>query len=185
MLESYQEIVESFTSHSYFGNAHALTTTEEGVESCYYVELKPKYPENKHVQFATLWRLLQQHDPYVEYPSSSPNELQESLRHSFQYIIDTWNPTSADKSHRERVMSEMEKCQYSIDKNPKAVDRGTNNVVGYYLNSKYKAEKYPINIIQILSKQKPSLVLYEEWNDFMVVYEMKNVYSMFYWSTSA
>jgi len=185
MLDSYQEIIESFTSYQYFGNAHALESAEEGVDSCYYIELKPKYPENKHVQFATLWRLLQQYDPYVEYSETNPNELQENLRREFQYILDLWNPTPADISHRERVISEMEKCQSSISRNPKAIDRGVNNVVGYYLNGRYKAEKYPINILQILSKQTPSFVVSEEWNDFMVVYDMKNVYSMFHWSTSA
>ena len=80
MKESYHEILESFTSHQYFGNVHCLETAIEGIESCYYIELKPRYPQNKDVQFATLWRLLQEHDSTLEFDRSSPEVLQEQLR---------------------------------------------------------------------------------------------------------
>jgi len=49
MKESYQEIVESFSYQKYFGNVHVLETPDEGLCSFYYVELKPKFPENKDV----------------------------------------------------------------------------------------------------------------------------------------
>lgn len=184
MLESYQEIVESFTSQQYFGNAHYLHSGQEGVDSCAYIELKPRYPENKDVQFATLWRLLELHDPDQD-SSAGSDELQEQLRVQFQYILDSWNPLPAERTHKERVKDEFEKCQNSITKNTKEKNVRADEIKGYYLNGKYRGDNFPTEVVRKFLNLTPSFVVSDEWNDFMVVYEFKNVQSMFYWSTSA
>ena len=185
MLNSYQEIVESFGQQKYFGIVHSLETAEEGLESVFYVELKPRYPLNKDVQVAVLWKLQQIKDSCVSYPSKIGNELEEALRNNFQYIVDLWPPRILQPRDVSRIADIIFDCQNSINRNKKKKVWGSNHQVGYYVNSKRKGSTLPIDIINKLKSAKTGFVVCDDWNELMVVLEFKNVYSLFYWYTGA
>ena len=185
MLNSYQEIIESFSSNKYYGITHALETPEEGLCTCYFVELIPIYPQNKDVQFATLWRLMEVQDSKEVYENIDGDELQENLRGYFQYILDEWNTRPITPKDKENAVKIFNECQNSIQRNTTKNGWGTERLSGYYVNGKYKAFNFPNEIKNKILKARDGFVVHDDWNELMMVIEEKNVYSLFYWYTNA
>lgn|GEM_PF-6371169 len=185
IVEDYQEMVESFSSYEYFGNVHVLETPDEGLCSLYYIELKPKVPANKSVQFAVLWKLLETYECHYNYKNKSGNELQEALRQEFQFIIDSWEPRAIESEDIKRAKGIVLECQSSFPNSSIREGWGTGRQVGYYLNDKFKCSHFPKELINSILNAKSGYVLSDDWNDFMLLIENKNAYSLFYWSTGA
>lgn len=185
MIEDYQEIVESFDSQEYYGNVHVLDTQDEGLCAFYYVELKPRFPKKKNVQFAVLWRLLELDDLMSIHGSKVGLRLQESLREEFQYVLDSWDPRIIEKKDISRARKIMLECQSSFPDEAVRKRWGGQRQVGYYLNNKFKGSTFPHDIFSRITKTESGLVVSDEWNDFTLILESQNVYSLFHWSTGA
>ena len=184
MLDSYDEIVDSFGYQKYFGTVHMLQTAVEGNDALYYVELKPKYPSNKDVQVAVLWRYLETFDPTVIHPTDEQPELQELLRGSFQYIVDLWPPRPLEKRDIESVLKRIIECQSYVDQKPDAKS-SYDRQVGYYINNKRKGNIFPSDIVRTIELASAGYVVHDSWNQIMIFLEIGNRYSLFYYFTGA
>lgn len=185
ILKNYEEIISLFSSKKYFANVHMLDTPSEGLCSCYYIELKPKYPNTKEEQFTILWEYLELNESPYTYKNKSSLERQEILRENFQFVLDSWNPRKLEEKDTIRARRILLECQSSFSNGATENSWCTNRQIGYYLNNKFKGSIFPHEIAERIQNSKTGLVIYDDWEILMLLLEHNNVYSLFYWFTSA
>jgi len=185
MISGNKELYEAFANPRFLGDVHSLETPDQGLNECYYVELKPKYPNNKEVQFAVLWRLLELHQSRTEYENLRGDVVQEKLRENFQYIANNWQPRELESKDTGRAASLLRQCQDSVTGESSSTGWRTNRPSGYYQNNVHKGGTFPLDISERITAATSGLVIVDEWNDFMFVFEHRSAYALFCWSTDA
>jgi len=185
LLNSATEIRDSFAQNKYVGNVHALNTLSEFYCSVYYAELKPPLPEDRHVQLATLWKLVECLDSPESYKNKHGNELQESLTEGFNYITDSWNPRELTDKDKSRALSLITDCQDAVLKDSAVNRTSRTQRAGYCINGRFQGRIFSDQVIRTIERAQMGFVIYDDWNDFMFIIESNGVYSLFLWWTGA
>lgn len=178
-----EEISDLFDEKKYFGNVHSLETADEGLCSLFYIELKPPFPSSKELQFAFLWRLIEEYEYSDYYNEQLEREAQNNLFHTFQEFISEWNPRAITDKDQSRIRKTILECQSSFPDGSIRESWGNRRQVGYYKNNKFKGSQFPKEIENKILTSNSGMVVSDDWNGFMVLTESKNVLSMFYWFT--
>lgn len=104
---------------------------------------------------------------------------------TFQEIVEVWNPRTIADVDKSRVRKTILECQSSFPNESIRESWGRCRQVGYYMNNKFKGSQFPKEIENKIISSTSGMVVFDDWNDFMVLVESKSALSMFYWFTCA
>ncbi|WP_163834852.1 hypothetical protein [Spartinivicinus ruber] len=184
LIQASSDISDAFFEKKYFTTIHSLETGDEGMYSLFVVELKYPLPPSAEVQFALLWKSIEEYEFSEDYyEKMSSREKQDSLFSCFTEFLNGCDFRVTTDSDTERTNEIINECQSLVLENPEKMAWGKDHKVGYYKNGKFVSSRLPKELINKVSL--PGTVATDDWNDYMVIFESKRALSLFYWFTGA